>query len=327
MSNISSPTSAKGTSTYRENCKKRKSLELERNSNEPGCSKTKTAKRRLSNLDVSEFIAKNNIHSQHELFSKAEERRAEGENDLASFIMNRSEKFLLELVSKTWMMKTSKEELNAKVKTRMEFVEEAAKSECIDGCNGKWLDCAIEVLQLNGINPLHFSFSLKTLMEKGRGKHRNVLLVGPSNSAKTFMFKPIKSLFPQVFENPSNDKYAWVGAEQARVILLQDFRHSKELIAWHDLLLLLEGETVKLPAPKNHFKCDILIDSDVPILATSKCEIKYRGSYGSIDEREDEMMSNRWKLYRFHHVFQEHQQKEVLACTTCFAKLVLMEDL
>ena len=36
-----------------------------------------------------------------------------------------------------------------------------------------------------------------------------------------------------------------VGADSAEVIVLQDFRWSREMIPWSDLLLLLEGETVK----------------------------------------------------------------------------------
>ena len=108
------------------------------------------------------------------------------------------------------------------------------------------------------------------------------------------------------------------------VILMQDFRYSKEFIAWKDLLLLLEGETVKLPAPKNHFINDIVIKDDVPVFATSKSKITFKGPYNTEDERETEMMDSRWRIIKFNHVFQENDQKEIKACATCFAKLVLM---
>ena len=154
-----------------------------------------------------------------------------------------------------------------------------------------------------------------------------MMLIGRSNCGKTFMLKPLKCLFgEQVFENPSNDKFAWVGAESADVILLQDFRYSRDIITWKDLLLLLEGEKVKLPAPKNHFISDVVIDSDVPIFATGKDKIVYKGAYNIDDSRETEMMNSRWRYIKFTHVFQKEDQKYIRPCGTCFAKLVLMGE-
>jgi hypothetical protein len=108
------------------------------------------------------------------------------------------------------------------------------------------------------------------------------------------------------------------------MILLQDFRFCKDVITWKDLLLLLEGETVKLPAPKNHFATDVVISSDVPIFATSKAPIVFKGPYNVEDECETEMMNSRWKMIRFKHAFEEKDQKKVEPCGSCFARLVLM---
>ena len=80
----------------------------------------------------------------------------------------------------------------------------------------------------------------------------------------------------------------------AEVIVLQDFRWSRDMIAWNDLLLLLEGETVKLLAPKNHFSSDIVIEKDAPIFATSKSRIAYVGKFNASDERETELIAIRW---------------------------------
>ena len=287
--------------------------------------KSKKAKRRLSNLDVSDFIVKHAIHNQTELFAHAETRKQEGEVDLATFLFTRSEKSLSELIAKTWLLKTASKEMQKSTVTRIAMIEKCAQENCVDGCKGNWFESALQVLQYNNISSANFAKSLYDLLEKGRGKHRNMMLIGPSNCAKTFMFKPLKLIFENsVFENPSNDKYAWIGAEKARLILLQDFRYSKEVIAWHDLLLLLEGETVKLPAPKNHFNSDIVIDTDVPIFATSKCEIVYKGPFNTTDERETDMMANRWNVYKFKHVFQQHHQREIKPCRCCFAKLALL---
>ena len=55
----------------------------------------------------------------------------------------------------------------------------------------------------------------------------------------------------------ANDKFGWVGAQKATCILLKNFHWSNELIIWKDLLLLLEGDPVKLPALKNFFSEDV----------------------------------------------------------------------
>ena len=140
-----------------------------------------------------------------------------------------------------------------------------------------WFEYAIEVLSLNGTDVAVFASYIFQLLAQGRGKFRNVMIYDRTNCAKTFMLKPLKRIFDDcLFDNPANDKYAWVGANKAEVILLQDFRFCREVIAWKDLLLLLEGETVKLPAPKNHFATDVVISSDVPIFATSKAPIVFK---------------------------------------------------
>ena len=56
----------------------------------------------------------------------------------------------------------------------------------------------------------------------------------------------------KVYSNPSNNKFPWFGAEEVEVILLSVFRLTSEMIAWKELLLLLEGQTVHLPSPKSH---------------------------------------------------------------------------
>ncbi|CAB4037610.1 Hypothetical predicted protein, partial [Paramuricea clavata] len=130
---------------------------------------------------------------------------------------------------------------------------------------------------------------------EGPGKFRNLMIYGQTNCAKTFILKPLKYIFDdRLFDNPANDKYGWIGADKAEVILLQDFHFSEELLTWKDLLLLLEGETVKLPATKNHFANSAVIYSDAPIFATSKAPIVYKGPYNVEDERETDMVNSHY---------------------------------
>ena len=83
-------------------------------------------------------------------------------------------------------------------------------------------------------------------MIHGRGKNRNLIITGPVNCEKTFLLKPLNLIFSDsIFENPANDKYTCIGSGKVKVFLLNDFNWSKDLFPWYDMLLLLEGETVK----------------------------------------------------------------------------------
>ena len=170
----------------------------------------------------------------------------------------------------------------------------------------------------------HFRTAVHNSIRLGCGKFRNVILVGPSNCGKKFMFRPLANIYgDDVFENPANHKFCWVGADKATILMLQDFRWSKDLVTWKDLLLFLEGEKVKFPAPRNLFRDDVYIYGNVAIFATSRSEIKCKGTYNSTDNQEDEMMRSRWRVFNFKHVFREKDQKQVEACGVCFANFIL----
>ena len=94
------------------------------------------------------------------------------------------------------------------------------------------------------------------------------MLTGAANCGKTFLLKPLNSIY-HTFKNPATATFAWVGVENAECIFLNDFHWNEKIIQWHDLLLLLEGKPVHFPAPKTHFAEDVLLESDIPVFATS----------------------------------------------------------
>ena len=193
----------------------------------------------------------------------------------------------------------------------------------VHACNadGEWHYCALQLLANNNISVDNFANCVKELLTKGRGKFRNVMLTGPANCGKTFLLNPLNKVF-NTFTNPASTSFAWVGAEKAEVVFLNDFRWSPQIIAWHDLLLMLEGQLVHLPAPKCHFAHDIVFDKDTPIFSTSKHQLVYVKS-GVLDERETEMMAVRWKMFNFNRQIPQEEQREVAPCAACFARLIL----
>lgn len=285
--------------------------------------KTKHSKKskKLTPSEVSNIIRTKHIETKCELYALAETQRKEGKTDLYDFIITKGSKKVSDLITTTLELKHAPSDLSRSKKSRLEILQECLEKECIEGCNNDWYLTAKDTLQKNSISIETFSNSVKTLLDKGRGKFRNILIIGPANCGKTFMFKPLTQIY-NTFINPATSTFAWVGAENAEVIFLNDFRWSAQLIPWHDLLLLLEGEGVHLPAPKTHFANDILLSADTPIFATSSNEIQLVKS-GVVLQRETQMMAVRWKVYEFSRTISENEQRELKPCPNCFAKLVL----
>ncbi|CAB4014049.1 uncharacterized protein LOC110251424 [Paramuricea clavata] len=172
--------------------------------------------------------------------------------------------------------------------SRMDVVYEYSKWQCAPECQGSWFECATQVLDQNGVEPVEFASSVRELLTNARGKNRNLFITGPTNCGKTFLLKPLQTMF-NTFSNPANDKYAFVGIADADIMFLNDFQWDREMIPWRDLLLL-EGQPVHFPMPKNHYKDDIYLTRDTPIFATGKAVTTFKGPYNARDPTEDEMM-------------------------------------
>ena len=217
---------------------------------------------------------------------------------MTAFALSRSRRSLNDLIENTWKMNNAKASIERQKTTRMEILRKCQSKICVDGCDMEWYECARQVFQINSMNPFVVFDAMRDLIEHGRGKFHNVLIVGPANCGKTFLLKPLEIIF-WVFTNPANNMYTWVDADQAEVIVLQEFRWSSELICWKDLLNLLEGENVKLPPPKIQFATDVYINTEITIFATRKAKIEFVGKHNTRDDRETEMIDVRWNIFEF----------------------------
>ena len=77
----------------------------------------------------------------------AKTRKDDGQTDLASFVLSRSSKNISELIENTWKMEQAGSELEREACSRIDLLDKARKCDCVEGCNGIWLKCALEVLQ------------------------------------------------------------------------------------------------------------------------------------------------------------------------------------
>ena len=151
----------------------------------------------------------------------------------------------------------------------MEILHAVKHQDCVEGCNTQWLCMARDILHRNGISGTKFAEAVRTLLIKGRGKN--------CNWGKTFLLNPLNTKY-RTSTNPVTTSFAWVGAELCEVIFfLMTFvgwrRLSLGTICYY--IVLLEGQTVHLPAPKSQYSKDIEFKHDAPIFCTGKDEIVF----------------------------------------------------
>ena len=311
-------------SNFSEPCTSAASRALSRKSssegNGSGKGKSRKGRKRLSLFDVSQIDVEKGIRTRLQLLAYANNQKREGKTDLAEFIANRGAKAVDEALSVGWELEEAEGKMERSEKSRAEILYSQLGKECVVGCDRRWLQMARNLLERNNIAGDDFSEAIRNLLDKGRGKYRNLYLKGPSNCGKTFLLNPLTSIY-NTFCNPASTTFAWVGAEEAEVLFLNDFRWSANIIPWHDLLLLLEGHEVHLPAPKTHYRCDFSLKGDTPIFCTAKEEISFVRA-GVLDERETEMMRVRWRVFAFSSQITEAEQLQVPPCPRCFAELV-----
>ncbi len=279
----------------------------------------KAMKKRLSNLQVSNVILKNRIHSRVHLLAYAKAQSSKGDTSLYEFILNKGTKKCHELLEAVWEMEGAKEKIDRASLSRLQILKQQLQQNCV--CEGEWLHCAQEILEKNGIEKPVFCDAIVKLLVMGRGKGRNIFISGPANCGKTFILDPLRVVF-QTFLSPATCSYAWLGVEDKEVIFLNDFRYSPVILPWSDMLLLLEGHAVHFAAPKTSYSKDILFEADTPIFATSKAPITFiKGSV--LDHRETEMMNVRWRMFECRHQIDLDSQKSVPSCGCCFSKFLL----
>ena len=273
---------------------------------------------KLDEISLYEIITTQNIKDEDDLFLQARLQYDEGKVDLLKYVMRlQTGAKRRELIRSAWKTNNSLKEAKRKKMDRMDILREAREKECV--CQDQYRLAAVEVLERNEINIESFKSAVLKAIQYGRDKHNNVLLHGKSDSGKTFLLKPLVKIF-KTFESPATGTFAWVGAEKAECVFLNDLRWSEKLIAWPDFLNLLEGAAQRIPAPKTHYSEDIVWEYKSPIFATSDEKIvAYDGK--KIDKDNTKMMDNRWVYFEFTRPLTV--TRKIAPCGRCFARFIL----
>ena len=189
----------------------------------------KVKKVRLTGLDVGEICIASDVKNRLQLLALANRLKQQGKTDLAEFIYKRGKKAVDEVISTAWEMAGAEEAIERAQMRRVDILRDSLHSDCVEGCDGAWIRQAKDILSRNSIPEELFCTGVISLLHRGRGKYRNVLVTGPTNCGKTFILRPLTTIF-KTFSNPATTTYAWIGAEAAEIILLNDFRWSPQVI-------------------------------------------------------------------------------------------------
>jgi hypothetical protein len=292
-------------------------------SNSGTSSKNSTKKRRkaFDALDLHHVVTKNNLKTKCQLLRFAKKQMEEGWTDIALYVLNNTPR-ALKVMETCWEMVEAVDNEQRERKTRLQILEDARQKTCVTGCDERWKYMALQTLERNNCPAKEFGNAIKNALINGRGKGRNVMIIGPANCGKTFILRPLCDIF-NAFVNPASGTFAWVGIEEAEIIFLNDFRWSERILPWQDLLRLLEGDKIHIATPKTHFAQDIILEKDTPIFCTGPSRIRKFSRDDDVNKIESEMMEIRWKIFIFFHQLRSADAKDVPSCPRCFANLVL----
>ena len=281
----------------------------------------KKGRKAFDALDLHHIVIQNNLRDKRQLLRFASKQMEEGRTDIALYVLNNTPR-ALKIMQTCWEMVEAVDNEQRDTKTRLQILEEVREADCVVGCNEQWKYLALQTLQRNNCSAKELRNAIKNALINGRGKGRNVMIIGPANCGKTFILKPLCDIF-NAFANPASGTFSWVGVEEAEIIFLNDFRWSERIIPWQDLLRLLEGDKIHIATPKTQFAQDIILEKDTPIFCTGPSRIRKFSRDGDVNEVESEMMEVRWKVFIFFHQLRTADVVDVPPCPRCFANFVL----
>ena len=71
---------------------------------------------------------------------------------------------------------------------RMDIINNNGLRDCVSECQGTWMECAKEVLQMNNVPVAELGGAVCELLASGRGKNRNIFICGPPTVAKLALY-------------------------------------------------------------------------------------------------------------------------------------------
>jgi hypothetical protein len=231
---------------------------------------------------------------------------------------------LKDIVARSWKVERVEEFITKHDKSRMELLHEALGFKCT--CAGAWFDAARHILNVNDIHEEVWRKAMLEALADGRSKGNLVTHAGvEGNEGKSLLLRPLGLVFgaDMLFSAPPKNAFPLVELEQARVVLLDDWRFNEEIISYNLQLLWFEGATFVIARPQNQFSGHLRYTKDDPIFITTlESDITSLKNKRNLAHGDIDMMLKR--LMVFHFKTKVNFGKDVArGCGHCFARFLL----
>jgi hypothetical protein len=242
---------------------------------------------RMTTMSFLAACREHKVQTEDELWALAADGEEKGDKALMAFLMDNDASSSLAKAQKAI---TAKETARRLKLSRLDILKEyAEKEQCACSEPGQCYVLLKDVLQKNNIDGA-FQREVVSVLTAGRKKMRNLCVVGGPNMAKSFLFKPLLSIF-KTYEMPDGGSYQLEDLLGKELVFLNDFEYdddAKKWMTWAYLKRFLEGGDVPVARPKNRGG-NVLFKNDAPVFLTAPQEVSlWRGK--RVDEFETEQM-------------------------------------
>ena len=289
---------------------------IPRNWQQPGF----VRKTKMTSLVFLSVCREHNVKTENQLWALANDFEDKGDMGLMAFLMENDAAAALDKVSKAL---GAKENVRREKMTRLEILEECGR-EGVCSCSSPGLCYKLmkDILDKNKLDG-PFQKEVCDTLEAGRHKKRNLCLLGSTNMAKSFLFKPLALIY-RTYTRPDGGTHQLEELLGKELVFLNDFEFdedAKKWCSWGYLKRFLEGGKLTVAVPKQKGSNQDFT-SDAPVFMTAPQEVSlYRGK--KRDDYETEQMNSRVKYHKLTHEFLEKDRVEAEECAKCGAQLYL----
>ena len=235
---------------------------------------------------------------------------------LRKFVLARKD--LGELIARVFRVDGAEAAAARRQMTRVQILAAAAtEGACTCETPGRWAAAADEVLRLNGFTEREIQRAIFHALHLGRAKQRNLLLVGETNRAKSFLIDPVELVY-NCFTPPDTGSHQLADIAGSEVLFLNDFEWDAALMPWSTAKNLFEGKDVKIAVPKVEKGAkNYMFTDDAPILGTAPGPVEHPKK-----AKETSQMDSRVRYVLLTHFFDPTTCPEIKPCKKCWAQWV-----
>ncbi len=277
-------------------------------------------KTKMTHIAFLDLCRNNEVTTEEGAWALAVDLESKGDKGMMAYLL---EADVPAIMAKVRQAAGAKEGARRAKLSRMEILQEVLEhGHCTCESPGACYKLIKEILDKNKIDG-PFQEAVVGTLKAGRKKMRNLCLVAGTNSAKSYLFKPLTLIF-RTYTRPDGGSYQLEDILGKELVFLNDFEYdedAKKWCPWAYFKRFLEGEPLTVGRPKNRGG-NAPFESDAPVFFTAPQEIAlYRGKRR--DEYETSQMNARVSYCHLQHSILEQDRKETNPCAHCGARVYM----